>query len=74
MRSELTLLYRAVVAGEVVSLEEFRHRLEAIKSREPDRDPELNVGRAMQAFSALEHEAPSRHHQFELLQDALGLA
>ena len=74
MRSELTLLYRAVVAGEVVSLEEFRHRLEAIKSLEPDRDPELNVGRAMRAFLALEHEAPSRHHQFELLQDALGLA
>ena len=74
MRSELTLLYRAVVAGEVVSLEEFRHRLEAIKSLEPDRDPELNVGRAVRAFSALQHEAPSRHHQFELLQDALGLA
>jgi len=74
MRNELTVLYRAVVAGDVVSLEEFRHRLEAIESLEPDRDPKLNVGQAVRAFSALEHEAPSRHHQLELLQDAFGIA
>jgi hypothetical protein len=74
MRSELAVLYRAVVAGEVASVEEFRSRLEAIESLQPDLDPELNVGRAVRAFSALEHEAPSRHHQFELIQAALGIA
>ena len=73
MKSELTVLYGDVVAGEVASVEEFRHRLEAIESLAPDRDPALNVGRAVRAFSALEHEAPSRHHQLELLQDALGI-
>jgi hypothetical protein len=72
MRSELTVLYRDVAVGEVLSVEEFRQRLEAIESLAAD--GELHVGRALRAFSALRYEAPSRHHQLELLQDALGLA
>jgi hypothetical protein len=74
MRSELDLLYGDVVAGELSSPEEFRLRLEEIQSLDPDSGLELNVRRAVQAVSALKHEAPSRHHQLELLQDALGIA
>jgi hypothetical protein len=73
MRSELTVLFREVVAGELSSPEEFRLRLEAIQSLEPHGGFELNVLRAVRAVSALKHEAPSRHHQLELLQDALGI-
>jgi hypothetical protein len=72
MEGELTLLYRDVVAGEVTSVAEFRQRLETIESLHPDHEV-LSVSRAVRAFSALESDAPSRHHQFELLQDALGI-
>jgi hypothetical protein len=72
MLSELTVLYRDVAAGEIMSVEEFRHRVEAIESLAADGKPD--VGRAVRAFSALKQEAPSRHHQLELLQDALGIA
>ena len=72
MKAELILLYRHVVAGEVTSAEEFRRRLEAIETLQPG--TQLRVGLAMRAFSALEREAPSRHHQLELLQDAFGIA
>jgi hypothetical protein len=74
MKIELTMLYGDVVAGELSSPVEFRQRLEAIQLLEPDGGLELNVARAVRAVSALKHEAPSRHHQFELLQDALGIA
>jgi hypothetical protein len=72
MKGELTLLYRHVVAGQVTSVEEFRHRLEAIETLEPDHA--LSVSRAVRAFLALEREAPSRHHQLELIQEAFGIA
>jgi hypothetical protein len=71
MNGELGVLYSAVVAGEVTSVEEFRHRLEGLESLQPA--PALDVGLAVRAFAALEREAPSRHHQLELLQDALGM-
>jgi hypothetical protein len=74
MKSELTVLYGDVVAGELSSAEEFRLRLETIQSLGPEGDSELNVGRAVSAVSALKHEAPSRHHQFEVLREALGIA
>jgi hypothetical protein len=73
MKTGLTVLYEDVVAGEVTTLEEFRRRLEAIDSLEPGIVSDDNVGRAVRAFSALEHEAPSRHHQLELLSEALGI-
>jgi hypothetical protein len=75
MKTALNVLYGDVVAGEVVSGEEFRRRLEAIESLEVgDDDPRLNSAHAIRAFDALESEAPSRHHQLELLREALGLA
>ena len=73
MKTGLTVLYEDVVAGEVTTLEEFRRRLEAIDSLEPGIVSDDNLGRAVRAFSALEHEAPSRHHQLELLGEALGI-
>jgi hypothetical protein len=73
MKTELTLLYGEVVVGEVPTLEEFRQRLEAIESLEPGIVSDDNIGRALRAFSSLEREAPSRHHQLELLSEALGI-
>jgi hypothetical protein len=72
MRGELALLYRHVASGQVTSVEEFRLRLHAIETLEPD--SALSVSRAVRAFLALEREAPSRHHQLELIQDAFGIA
>jgi hypothetical protein len=75
MKNALNVLYGDVVAGEVGSGEEFRRRLEAIESLEGgDDDARLNSAHAIRAFDALESEAPSRHHQLELLREALGLA
>jgi hypothetical protein len=71
MKIELTLPCGDVVAGEVESVEAFRQRLEAIESGSV---PEPRVARAVRAFSALAREAPARHHQLEVLRDALGLA
>lgn len=73
MKGELSLLYGDVAAGEVTTVEEFRRRLEAIELVEREGDSEVNLARAVRAFAALQHEAPSRHHQLELLSDALGI-
>jgi len=75
MKTALSVLYGDVVAGNVASAEELRHRLAAIEALEGgDEDIRLNSAHAIRAFEALESEAPSRHHQLELLREALGLA
>jgi len=75
MKTALNVLYGDVVAGEVATVEEFQHRLAAIESLETrDDDIRLKPAQAIRAFEALETEAPSRHHQLELLRESLGLA
>jgi hypothetical protein len=48
---------------------DWRH----FESLEPGLDSDDNVGRAARAFLALKQDAPSRHHQLELLRDGLGI-
>ena len=74
MNTERNVLYGDVVAGDVETAEEFRQRLSDIESVETGEDEApIDVARANQAFVALLHEAPSRHHQLEMLRDALGI-
>ena len=74
MKTERNVLYGDVVAGEVETAEEFRQRLSDIESLETGEDKaRIDFGRAVQAFAALLHEAPSRHHQLEMLREALGI-
>jgi hypothetical protein len=74
MITERNVLYGDVVAGDIETAEEFRQRLSDIESLETGGDePQIAVGRAVQAFDALLREAPSRHHQLELLREALGI-
>lgn len=74
MKTELSVLYGDVVAGQVATVEELRLRLAAIESLEAVDDRRLDSAQAIRAFEALSSEAPSRHHQLELLREALGLA
>ena len=74
MNTERTVLYGDVVAGDIATAEEFRQRLSDIESLETGEDKaRIDFGRAVQAFAALLHEAPSRHHQLEMLREALGI-
>jgi hypothetical protein len=74
MKTERNVLYGDVVAGEVETAEEFRQRLSDIEALETGEDEApIKVAGAVQAFVALLHEAPSRHHQLEMLRDALGI-
>ena len=74
MKTELSILYGDVVAGDVATVEEFSLRFAAIESLEARGDRRLDSPQAIRAFEALSSEAPSRHHQLELLREALGLA
>jgi hypothetical protein len=74
VNTERKVLYGDVVAGDVQTAEEFRQRLSDIESLDTgEDDAPIDVARANQAFVALLHEAPSRHHQLEMLRDALGI-
>ena len=58
MNTERTVLYGDVVAGDIATAEEFRQRLSDIESLETGGDePQIAVGRAVQAFDALLREA-----------------
>ena len=68
--TSLTVLYGDVVAGEVTTVDEFRLRLEDIVANEGG---SVDPAKAISAFEALDNEAPSRHHQLEVLREAFGL-
>jgi hypothetical protein len=75
MRTERAVLYGDVVAGEVATVEELRERLATIEALEESEDERpIDTRVAIRAFEALRSEAPSRHHQLEILREALGLA
>jgi hypothetical protein len=77
MRTELTTLLDAVSSGEV-SHADFYHRLEEIHDRHlgdsaKTAEHALIRRKALTAFEDLGREAPSRHHELELLAEALGI-
>jgi len=73
LEAALSILYGDGVAGEVFTVEEFRLRLADIEAVEFDDSVRPDFPAAMRAFEGLVYGAPSRHHQLELLRQALGL-
>jgi hypothetical protein len=78
MRAELAALFDDASAGGLSSAE-FYDRLTDIHNRHLGADAgavanEMSRDRALRAFEGLSREAPSRHHELELLAAALGLS
>jgi hypothetical protein len=77
MRADLTALLGEATAGELSSAG-FRDRLAQIHTRYLGDNADTAANRtrrskALRAFERLRREAPSRHHELELIADALGI-